>query len=99
MISTLKPSNQELVNCDHRTIESQMGKDDENSTLKDIALVGRSNVGKSSLINYISGLKITKTSKTPGKTRDLTFIDLGHNRRIIDCPGYGFARASNEEKE
>ena len=62
-------------------------------------MVGRSNVGKSSLVNYICGLKLTKTSKTPGKTRDLSFIDLGYDRRIIDCPGYGFARASNEEKE
>lgn len=61
--------------------------------------MGRSNVGKSSLINSVAGIQVTKTSKTPGKTRDLTFIDLGVNMRIADCPGYGFARASQEEKE
>ena len=98
MITSLRPS-QDPITCDHRIIEKQLQQDDENPSLKDIALVGRSNVGKSSLINYIAGIKVAKTSKTPGKTRDLTFIDLGHDRRVIDCPGYGFARASQEEKE
>jgi len=37
---------------------------------------------------------MTKTSKTPGKTKDITFVNLASNFRIVDCPGYGFARAS-----
>ncbi len=73
--------------------------DGENPLLKDIAFLGRSNVGKSSLINSVTGLEVAKTSKTPGKTRDITFIDLSLNMRIVDCPGYGFARASQQEKE
>ncbi len=44
------------ISCDHRTIEKQIELDNENSQLKDIAFVGRSNVGKSSLVNYVSGI-------------------------------------------
>ena len=68
--------------------------------LSDLAFVGRSNVGKSSLINAILGVQQTQTSKTPGKTKDLTFIPLKKpNCRLVDCPGYGYARASKAEME
>ena len=49
------------------------GRDEE---LRDLAFVGRSNVGKSSLINTILGVQKAQTSKTPGKTKDLTFYPL-----------------------
>ena len=60
----------------------------------EVALAGRSNVGKSSLINAITGRKaIARTSDTPGRTRELNFFDVGGRMHLVDMPGYGFARA------
>ena len=61
---------------------------------------GRSNVGKSSLINSITKSKIAKTSKTPGRTRSLVFFEFEKRIRIVDFPGYGFSKIpkSNEFK-
>jgi ribosome biogenesis GTP-binding protein YsxC/EngB len=98
LVPTLKATG-EVIKCDHRNIDARLDSDRDNRQLKDIALFGRSNVGKSSLVNAITGLTLAQTSKNPGKTRDLSMIDLGENRRVIDCPGYGFARASQTEKE
>ena len=85
--------------CDHKSIMEQIQREQDaelgNHLLKDIAFVGRSNVGKSSLINAILGVQAAKTSKTPGKTRDIQFYPLvKKDCRLIDCPGYGYARAS-----
>ncbi len=66
-----------------------------------IALAGRSNVGKSSLINCLAGRKaLAKTSSTPGKTRSLNFY-LVHPEDfyLVDLPGYGYARCSKKERE
>ncbi len=61
----------------------------------ELAVVGRSNVGKSSLINALGGSdKLAKTSKTPGRTRLLNQFSLTHHGTIVDCPGYGYAKAS-----
>jgi GTP-binding protein len=61
----------------------------------EIAVVGRSNVGKSSLINAIGGSgKLALVSKTPGRTRLLNQFALGDGRTLVDCPGYGYAKAS-----
>ena len=77
-----------------------MAIDNENFLLKDLVFVGRSNVGKSSLVNSILGIEAAMTSKTPGKTKEVTFYPmLRPHSRLVDCPGYGFARASNEEME
>jgi GTP-binding protein len=63
--------------------------------LAEIAFAGRSNVGKSSLINALTGRKaLARTSNTPGRTREVNFFDLGGKLMIADLPGYGFARAS-----
>jgi GTP-binding protein len=61
----------------------------------ELAVIGRSNVGKSSLINALGGsAKLAMVSKTPGRTRLLNQFALGDGRTIVDCPGYGYAKAS-----
>ena len=66
-----------------------------------IALAGRSNVGKSSLINALTGRKkLAKVSATPGKTRSVNYYKVTpHNFYLVDLPGYGYARASHSERE
>jgi len=59
----------------------------------EIAFCGRSNVGKSSAINAITGRRrLAFTSKTPGRTQTINFFDIGETLRLVDLPGYGFAR-------
>jgi GTP-binding protein len=59
----------------------------------EIAFAGRSNVGKSSAINALLGRKgLARTSKTPGRTQTINFYDLGGAARLVDLPGYGYAR-------
>ena len=69
------------------------------ATLPEIALCGRSNVGKSSFINSLFNRKnIAKTSSTPGKTRSINFYLVDKLFYIVDLPGFGFAKVSKEEK-
>lgn len=66
----------------------------------EIAFAGRSNVGKSSLINLLTGRKnLAKVSGNPGKTRTINFFDIDGRWRIVDLPGYGYARVSKSESE
>ena len=61
----------------------------------EVAFAGRSNVGKSSLINALVGQKsLARTSRTPGRTQQINFFDLGGRLMVVDLPGYGYARAS-----
>jgi len=63
--------------------------------LPEIAFVGRSNAGKSSLINAITNRKaLARVSHTPGRTREINFFDLGGRLMLADLPGYGYAKAS-----
>jgi len=66
----------------------------------EVAFAGRSNAGKSSAINAISGRKALarRTSKTPGQTRLLNYFELETNHRIVDLPGYGYAAVNPEER-
>jgi GTP-binding protein len=63
--------------------------------LPEIAFLGRSNVGKSSLVNALTGRRmLARTSNTPGRTRQINFFELGGRLMLVDLPGYGYAEAS-----
>lgn len=68
--------------------------------LPEICMAGRSNVGKSSFINAITGRnKLAKVSSTPGKTRTLNFFNINDELRLVDVPGYGYAKVNDKIKE
>lgn len=68
--------------------------------LPEIAFAGRSNVGKSSLVNALTGRKtLARTSHTPGRTQQINFFDLGGRMTIADMPGYGYAKAPKSHVE
>ena len=74
---------------------SQVPKDD----LRDVAFIGRSNVGKSSLINMLTGRKgLAKVSSTPGKTRLINHFTINNQWYLVDLPGYGYARVSKSTR-
>jgi len=65
--------------------------------LPEAAFAGRSNAGKSSLINALTGRRtLARVSQTPGRTRDINFFDLGGRLMLVDLPGYGYAKASKQ---
>ncbi|NLB81809.1 MAG: YihA family ribosome biogenesis GTP-binding protein [Clostridiaceae bacterium] len=69
------------------------------NNLNDIAFVGRSNVGKSSLINKLTARKaLARTSSTPGKTATINFYQVNDKVNLVDLPGYGYAKVSKAEK-
>ncbi len=68
--------------------------------MAEIAFAGRSNAGKSSLINALTNRKaLARTSRAPGRTREINFFDLGSRLMLADLPGYGYARAPKGEVE
>jgi GTP-binding protein len=67
--------------------------------LPEVAFAGRSNVGKSTLINALTGRRaLARASNTPGRTRQLNFFELGGRLALVDMPGYGYAQAAKEIK-
>ena len=64
----------------------------------DVAFVGRSNVGKSTLLNTLFGKKIAHVSKKPGKTKSINFYLVNSDFYMVDLPGYGYAKVSKSEK-
>ena len=71
-----------------------------NPSVPEIAFAGRSNVGKSSLLNLITGRKsLARVSGSPGKTRTINFYLCNDEFRIVDLPGYGYAKVSRAESE
>src|SRR5262249_54761099 len=68
--------------------------------LPEVALAGRSNVGKSSLVNVLTGrTALARTSNTPGRTQELNFFALGDRLMLVDLPGYGYARAPRDKAD
>ena len=81
--------------CGSFTQLEKMPKD----KLPEIAFIGRSNVGKSSLINNLCNRKIAKTSSTPGKTQLINFFKINKKFYLVDLPGYGYAKVTPEVKK
>lgn len=63
-----------------------------------VAVLGRSNVGKSSLLNALLGVSVARVSQTPGRTQALFWYRVDDRFDLVDCPGYGFAKASSEDR-
>jgi len=81
------------------TISAASARDFPLTALPEIALVGRSNVGKSSLINALVKQKVARTSAAPGKTRLANFYLIEKSFYLVDLPGYGYARGGVESAE
>jgi GTP-binding protein len=65
----------------------------------EFAFIGRSNVGKSSLINaLVNQKKLARVSNTPGRTQEINFFNLGNHGQLVDLPGYGYAQVSKEKR-
>ena len=79
-------------------ITSAKNKNNYPYTNKEVVFVGRSNVGKSSLINSLYG-KIAYVGKTPGKTKLLNFFNINDMMYFVDFPGYGYAKVSKDMKK
>lgn len=89
------------MNFNKIEFETSFGRPDQffKSDCPEIAFVGRSNVGKSSMINRVFGRKkLARVSSSPGKTATINFFKL-ENLRFADLPGYGFAKVSKQEQE
>lgn len=84
-----------------RFLKSMKAKGDyPDLILPEIAVCGKSNVGKSSLINYLTGqTRLAKTSSSPGKTRLVNFFVINEAFMLVDLPGYGYARVSKSEQQ
>lgn len=99
-----KPSAQPPDSLIIRNVEFIGGKAEQagwrpESTLPEIAFAGRSNVGKSSLLNSLVRRKsFARVSKTPGRTREINFFRINNQFLFVDLPGYGYARISKEKK-
>ena len=70
------------------------------ANLPEVAFAGRSNVGKSSLLNALTGRNaLARTSHTPGRTQQLNYFNLGDQIHLVDMPGYGYAKVSKTQRE
>ena len=88
-----------IKKCDFVTSAAKLGQYPE-SDLPEVSFVGRSNVGKSSLINsMLNRKKLVKVSSKPGKTRLINFFMVNEEFMLVDLPGYGFAAVSQAEKK
>lgn len=89
----MKPVNAKFI-ASAATVESF-----PRETLPEITFMGRSNVGKSSLLNSLLGVKgLARTSSTPGRTQTLNFFDINGEMIFVDLPGYGYAKVSKADR-
>ncbi len=87
-----------IVSADFETSAAGL-RDCPNWNLPEFALIGRSNVGKSSLVNLLTGRKaLALASATPGKTKLLNFFRVNRNWALVDLPGYGYAKVATQDK-
>lgn len=102
-MSELAKAQDPLVICDIEFLggmASPTGWRPPDLTLPEVAFSGRSNVGKSSLLNALVRRKaLARVSKTPGKTREINFFRVNHQFVLADLPGYGFARVAKTTRE
>jgi GTP-binding protein len=77
---------------------AKVPKDFPEGNRPEIAFLGRSNAGKSSLINLLARSQVAKVSQSPGKTRLLNFFSYENRFRVVDMPGYGFSKRSGDEQ-
>ena len=75
------------------------GERPKGEALPALAVLGRSNVGKSSLLNALLGTKVARVSQTPGRTQALFWYRVGGRFDVVDCPGYGYAKTAKEKRE
>jgi GTP-binding protein len=95
LASTLPSSYQHAQLLQSAAVPAQFPKDEG----AEVAIAGRSNAGKSSAINAITGRRaLARTSKTPGRTRLLNFFELTPDRRLVDLPGYGYAAGAQADR-
>lgn len=93
-------SNAQFVKTATRAKEYPTMRDLHGDILPEVAVVGRSNVGKSTLLNHLfRNKKLVRTSATPGKTQLLNFFNLNNELGFVDLPGYGFARVPLEVRK
>ena len=94
LVNSMKVNKAEIV------ISAVSEKQYPNDALPEIVLLGRSNVGKSSLINtLINRQHLARTSSKPGKTQTMNFYQINDIFRFVDMPGYGYAKVSRKEKQ
>tara|TARA_B100001079_G_scaffold254440_1_gene249176 strand:+ start:760 stop:1395 length:636 start_codon:yes stop_codon:yes gene_type:complete len=87
------PSDPSLLRQAQYTLSAHLPRDWPEDRGSEVAFAGRSNVGKSSAINAITGHnRLARTSKTPGRTQQINFFTLDEDRRLVDLPGYGYAK-------
>ena len=87
----------DIYSAQFRTSSSKIEQIPRDS-LVEFAFIGRSNVGKSSLINMLTGRPLAKVSGTPGKTRLINHFAVNGRWYLVDLPGYGYARVSKEQR-
>lgn len=96
----MKKSDEFFINNKTRFLLGAVKVDDiPAKRTSEVAFIGRSNVGKSSLINAITNEKIAITSKTPGRTKQLNFFTIDDKINFVDLPGYGYAKVGKREVE
>ena len=92
-----KPSDSNLLRQAAYVLSAHHARDWPDDTGSEVAFAGRSNVGKSSALNAITGQnRLARTSKTPGRTQQINFFSLDCHYRLVDLPGYGYAKVPRD---